>query len=62
MLEYGPGSQERNDLDEALRRFENKVVDIPIVVGDEEIRTIHIQHQLRVSNYHKASLEYSKES
>jgi len=35
---YNPGTDERAQLDSALKRFSSEVHDIPVVIGDEEIR------------------------
>jgi len=36
---YNPGTKERAELDSALKRYNSDVYDIPIVIGDEEIRS-----------------------
>ena len=48
MYDYAPGSQERKDLEAALKKYEN-VTDCPIVIGDEEIRTEDMRKQVAVS-------------
>ena len=35
---YIPGTNERAELDSALMQFNAKVHDVPVVIGDEEIR------------------------
>jgi len=35
---YIPGTSERAELDSALIQFNDKVHDVPVVIGDEEIR------------------------
>ncbi len=47
MFDFGPGSQERKDLEEALKKYDT-VTDVPIVIGDEEIRTNLVQKQVAV--------------
>ena len=49
MYDYAPGSQEKKELDVALQKFQSQVYDIPIVVGDEEIRTQDVKYQVAVS-------------
>lgn len=39
VLEYRTGSEERKNLDKALDKFYNQTVDVPIVIGSEEVRT-----------------------
>ena len=48
MFDYAPGSQERKDLEAALKKYEN-VTDVPIVIGDEEIRVGKPRQQVAVS-------------
>ena len=48
MLEYPPGSAERGELKDALERHGSQVTDIPIVIGDEEIRTNDVHYQVEV--------------
>ena len=49
VLEYRPGSKESKELDEALKRYEGTVFDVPIIIGEEEIRTKDARAQVRVS-------------
>lgn len=53
MFEYRAGSAESKELEAALQRFEDRVVDVPIVIGDEEIRTDHPRTQVRPFDHHK---------
>ncbi|KAL8601877.1 hypothetical protein ACOMHN_020612 [Nucella lapillus] len=53
ILEYRPGSQESRDLQAALDRYEAKVVDVPIVIGDEEIRPGNALAQVRPFDHQK---------
>lgn len=48
MLSYKKDSKERNDLIEALKTKSAECQDIPIVIGDEEIRTDRIKYQVMV--------------
>ena len=52
VLSYLPGSKERAELEEALQKQANELVDIPIVVGDEEIRTDDVRYQVAVSYFY----------
>jgi len=42
---YEPGTSDRAKLDAALKQFNSTVHDIPVVIGDEEIRSgeVHLQ-------------------
>jgi hypothetical protein len=46
---YNPGTKERAELDKALEKFNSQVFDIPVVIGDEEVRAGRIESQLKVS-------------
>ena len=37
-------------MDAKLKEFDNEIQEIPIVIGDEEIRTGEVRHQVRVSS------------
>jgi len=61
MFDFAPGSQERKDLEAALKKYEN-VTDVPIVIGDEEIRVgkprkqvAPFDHQRAIANYYWAT-------
>lgn len=45
---YKMGTKERAELDKALEKFNSKVFDIPVVIGDEEVRTGRVESQLKV--------------
>ena len=49
VLGYLPGSQERQDLEAALKSLADVTEDIPIVIGGKEYRTEHVQYQPMVS-------------
>ena len=49
MPDYAPGSKDRQLLEETLAKYEGKVEDIPIVIGDKEIRTDQVKYQVCVS-------------
>lgn len=46
---YASGTNERAQLDAALKRFNSEVQDVPIVIGDEEIRSGEARLQPKVS-------------
>uniref|UniRef100_A0A2C9JDU1 Multifunctional fusion protein n=3 Tax=Biomphalaria glabrata TaxID=6526 RepID=A0A2C9JDU1_BIOGL len=46
LLEYAPGSQERRDIEKALQKYIGKTIDVPIVIGNEEIRTAQVRKQV----------------
>lgn len=51
-LSYAPGSPEKKQLKEALKKLKSEQVDIPLYIGSEEIRTgnkvaIHPPHELK---------------
>jgi 1-pyrroline-5-carboxylate dehydrogenase len=48
-----PGSPERIQLDESLAKFSSQVVDVPIVIGDEELRTGEPHYQVMPHNHAK---------
>lgn len=52
MYDFAPGSQERKDLAEAMKKYDGNVVDIPIVIGEEEIRTKDVRRQVAVCIFH----------
>lgn len=61
VLEYAVGSTKREELKKALNELEQKVVDIPIIIGGKEIRTgntgkciIPHNHKKVIGIYHKA--------
>jgi len=45
---YSEGTDERAQLDSALKRFNSDVYDVPVVIGDEEIRSGESVFQLKV--------------
>lgn len=48
ILEYRTGSEERKELEKSLHKFYETTTEVPIVIGDEEIFTGDIRHQLMV--------------
>ena len=43
------GSKERKELQAALQEVSSNVEDVPIIIGDEEIRTNDVRYQVMVS-------------
>ena len=61
VLEYAPGSPEKQSLKKRLAQMANEVIDIPLVIGGEEIRTgdtaqvvMPHDHGHLLATYHKA--------
>ena len=62
---YAPGSPERQALKERLASMSNERIEVPIVIGGEEIRTGELAqavmphaHQHVLADWHKASREH----
>lgn len=62
VLEYARGSDERQQLEEALEKYGSTTTDVPIVIGDQEIRSGDPYYQLapfdrskRVAKYYHAT-------
>lgn len=58
---FEPGSEQRLALDAKLKQYNSELFDIPLVIGDEEIRTKNVQfqvkpfdHQSKLSKYYSA--------
>jgi len=58
---YPPGTKERAQLDATLAQYNSQVFDIPVVIGDEEIRSgaVHLQpkpfdHKSPIAKYYQA--------
>ena len=49
ILKYEEGSDEKKALAQTLEKYKGKTEDIPIVIGDEEIRTKEVKFQVEVS-------------
>ncbi|MCI5055160.1 MAG: L-glutamate gamma-semialdehyde dehydrogenase [Flavobacteriales bacterium] len=66
---YAPGSPERADIKAKLSEMESKVVDIPMYIGSELVRTSDIKdltpphdHQRVVGKYHNGTSEHAKKA
>lgn len=69
VLNYGPGSAEREGLKKALEEARSKVIDIPMYINGEEIRTentaeIFPPHDIKhkIGTYHKGTAEHVKQA
>lgn len=58
ILSYLPGSKERTELEAALQKQTNQIVDIPLVVGDEEICTDDVHYQVAPFDHKKKLAKY----
>lgn len=65
VLSYAPGSKERKLLKEALAEARSKVIDIPMHIGGQEIRTTHQtgifpphDHRHLLAKYHSGTKEH----
>lgn len=45
---FEPGSEQRLALDAKLKQYNSELFDVPLVIGDEEIRTKNVQFQVKV--------------
>jgi hypothetical protein len=55
VLGFEAGSKELKELEEKIKFYDSQVHDVPIIVGDEEIRTKAVRHQVRVRTRFTAS-------
>ncbi|MCK5467116.1 MAG: aldehyde dehydrogenase family protein, partial [Cyclobacteriaceae bacterium] len=60
VLDYAPGSKEKAELKEMLRSLQSQVLDIPMYIGGEEVRTENKKpispphdHQHIIAHYHQ---------
>ncbi|XP_011305296.1 delta-1-pyrroline-5-carboxylate dehydrogenase, mitochondrial [Fopius arisanus] len=58
VLTYKKNSPERQELEKTLSRLSNSLEDVPIVIGDEEIRTDRVQYQPMPHNHSKKIAKY----
>lgn len=58
ILGYLKGSKERVELEKALQQISSSCEDVPIVVGDEEIRTNLVKHQVMPHNHSQKIAQY----
>ncbi len=69
VLNYAPGSKERELLKAALKELKNEKVDVPMFIGSEEIRTgdkvaIHPPHEKNhvLGNFHQGDASHVKKA
>jgi 1-pyrroline-5-carboxylate dehydrogenase len=69
VLPYAPGDEARTELKEKLDQMANEVVDIPLIIGGEEVRTgdtaqvvMPHDHGHVLANYHRAGPEEIKKA
>ena len=67
VLNYAPGSPERKELKEEIEKLRSQVLDLPMVIGGQEVRTgnlvpIHPPHDRKhlLGNYHKGDATHVK--
>ena len=63
--DYAPGTRERADLKQEIKRLRSQVLDIPMIIGGNEVRTdnlvsIHPPHERKhlLGNYHKGDASH----
>src|SRR6187455_674007 len=69
VLNYGPGSKEKAALKAALQEFKSSQVDIPMYIGDQEVRTgdkkdlrpPH-EHKHLLGHYHEGTAEHVQQA
>lgn len=49
-VEYLPGSKERKELEAELKRLSDNVEDVPIIIGNEKVKTKDVRYQVMVRN------------
>src|SRR5574338_934269 len=61
ILNYGPGSPEKTELKNKLKELRSKEIEIPLIIGGEEIRSgntaeirVPHNHSKKLGIYHKA--------
>ncbi|ELU02181.1 hypothetical protein CAPTEDRAFT_218806 [Capitella teleta] len=58
VLGYEAGSPERKELEEKIKFYDSQVHDVPIVVGDEEIRNNDVRYQVRPFDHQNKLAKY----
>lgn len=59
ILGYLDGSPERKELEKSLKKFESSVMEIPIVIGNDEITTCEIRSQVMPHEHCRVIAQYS---
>ncbi|XP_046389015.1 delta-1-pyrroline-5-carboxylate dehydrogenase, mitochondrial [Ischnura elegans] len=69
VLQYLKGSKERQELEAALKRIAGNCEDVPIVIGNEEIRTKDVRYQVmphdhkkKIAKFHYANSDVLKKA
>lgn len=69
VLSYGPGSAEKLSLKKALKEMKSEKIDIPMYIGNEEVRTgktgsIHPPHEIKyeLATYHMGDASHVKKA
>ncbi len=64
ILEYRPGSPERRTVKQKLQEMQEKTIEIPLVIGGEEVKTDNLgeircphDHSILLARYHRAGPE-----
>ncbi len=60
ILDYAPGSKERKKLQAELIRQKEKCLDIPLLIGGQEIRTGHTGQSICPHNHHHILAEFHR--
>lgn len=50
-LAYLPGSKERREIEDALKKTASNCEDVPIIIGGQEYRTSEVKYQVMVSTF-----------
>ncbi|KAK0166463.1 hypothetical protein PV328_004883 [Microctonus aethiopoides] len=58
LLGYKKGSKERTEIEKKLHEMSSQCEDVPIVIGDEEIRTNNIKYQVMPHNHNSKIAKY----
>ena len=66
---YAPGTPERAELKAKIKEFKNKVVDLPMIINGQEIRTGHLKdirpphdHQHLLGHYHEGDATHVQQA
>lgn len=58
VLDYAPGSPERSDLKHALDQLRSTELEIPLIIGGEEVRTDHVAEVVMPHNHEHVLARY----
>src|ERR1043165_1313249 len=69
LLDYAPGSKEREELKATIKRMRNEVIDIPMYINGKEVRTekkVRMSpphdHQHTIAHYHQGDKGHVKQA